>query len=253
MAGAPTSTSTTVDHDLHRQRRAPINPFFAKRAVVSLEPKIQQKVDTLCERFEALAGTGEPFRLDVAYGALTTDVITEYCFGYTYNYLLEPDFKLEWRNSMVMVFEGSQFRRATPWLTLAMQQFPDKYILKMVPGLGSLINFQHDIKREAEKAMAKPKEKRITEPSIFNSLLESDLVPPQEKSVDHLVDEGSTIVAAGVETTAKSLATTSFYILTTPGVLPRLREELKKVMPLPTSKATWTQLEQLPYLVCTWP
>ncbi|KAK2792149.1 hypothetical protein FQN52_003917 [Onygenales sp. PD_12] len=248
MAGAPTSTSTTVDHDLHRQRRAAINPSFSKRAVVGLEPKVQQKVDTLCERFEALARTGEPVRLDVAYGALTTDVITEYCFGYTYNYLLEPDFKLEWKESMDMVFEGSQFRRATPWLTLAMQQFPDKYILKMVPALGSLIKLQRDIKMEAQKAIAKPTKMRVTEPSIFNSLLESDLVPPEEKNADHLVDEGTTIVAAGVETTAKSLATTTFYILMTPGVLPRLQEELKKAMPLPTSKATWTQLEQLPYL-----
>ncbi|KAF1810551.1 cytochrome protein [Eremomyces bilateralis CBS 781.70] len=248
MAGAPTSTSTTVKHDVHRQRRAPLNPFFAKRSVVSLEPKIQEKVDGLCARLEAFAKTGEPFRLDVAYGALTTDVIMEYCYGYSYGYLQDPNFKLEWKESMDMVFSGSQFRRATPWLTQLMQNFPDEYILKMAPGLGALINFQAELKKEAEKAFNTPKEKRSAEPSILKTLLESDLVPPEERTIAHLVDEGSTIVAAGVETTAKSLATTTFYLLATPGVLPRLQAELKTVMPRPDSRATWTELEQLPYL-----
>ncbi|KAF2664438.1 putative cytochrome P450 [Microthyrium microscopicum] len=247
-AGTPTSTATTVEHDLHRSRRAAINPFFSTRSVGKLEPKIQQKIDTLCTRFEELAKTGEPFRLDAAFSALTTDVITEYCYGHTYDYLLEPDFKLEWKTAMDVVFSGSAFRRATPWLTELMQKFPDKYILQMAPQLGALINFQNDIKVEAKKSLQDQEEKRKIEPSIFSSLLESDIVPAYEKNEAHLVDEGTTIVAAGVETTAKALATTVFYVLTTPSVLTKLREELETVMPNRSSKPSWMQLQQLPYL-----
>jgi cytochrome P450 len=247
--GSPSSTATTIEHELHRSRRAAVNPFFAKRSVVRLEPRIREKVLTLCDRFTTFAKTGEPFRLDVAFGALTTDVITEYCFGYSYNCLLEPDFKLEWKTSMEAVFEGSAFRRATPWLTESMQRFPDKYILRLAPQLGALINFQHEIKKEAETAVQLQEEKHQAEISIFGALLTSDLVPPEEKNVAHLIDEGTTIVAAGVETTAKTLAITAFYILTTPGVLSRLREELTTVMPDATSEASLTELEQLKYLV----
>lgn len=248
--GSMTSTATTVPHELHRSRRAAINPFFSKRSVVTLEPTIQQKVDMLCERFSALAKTDEPVRLEVAYGALTTDVITEYCYGRTDNLLLEPDFKLEWKNAMDTVFSGSAFRRATPWLTVAMQKFPDKYILKMAPALESLLNLQNDIRREAEQALHNYGERKETPQSIFKELLESDIVPPEEKTVEHLVDEGTTIVAAGVETTAKALATASFYLLANPTLLQMLRDELKTVMPKTTSTPTWTQLEQLPFLVC---
>lgn len=150
---------------------------------------------------------------------------------------------------MDTVFEGSAFRRATPWLTVLMQKFPDRFILSMAPQLGSLINFQNDVKSEAVNAVELWKEKKGVEESIFSELLESNLLPPSEKNVPHLLDEGTTLVAAGVETTAKALATTTFYVLRTPGVLQRLRKELMDAMLSLTDSPTWTQLEQLPYLV----
>jgi cytochrome P450 len=246
--GTPTSTATTVGHDLHRTRRATVNPFFAKRAVVDLEVQISEKVDYLCERLAAFAESGEPIRLDVAYSALTTDVITEYCFGHTYNYLQEPDFKAGWKDAMAVVFEGSAFRRATPWLTDLMQKFPDKYILKMAPQLGAMIDFQNEVKSEADRSFGLWKAGKSIEGSIFSELLQSHLVPDGDRSIPHLIDEGTTIVAAGVETTAKALAITTFYVLSTPGVLQKLRGELLKAMPSPHDRPTWTQLEQLPYL-----
>lgn len=249
IGGSPTSTATTVDHDIHRYRRAAINPLFAKRSIVRLEPKVREKVNKLCERFAQFAKMSVPFRLDAAFSALTTDVITEYCYGHTYNYLDEPDFKLEWKETMDSGFEGSAFRRATPWLTVLMQKFPSRFILTIAPQVGSFIVFQNDVKSEAVKAVDSWQQKKSMEESIFSELLESDLLPPSEKNVAHLLDEGTTIVAAGIETTAKVLATTTFYILMTPGVVQRLREELVNAMPSPTDIPTWTQLEQLPYLV----
>ena len=83
----------------------------------------------------------------------------------------------------------------------------------------------------------------------MDGLLKSEEVAPTERTVGHLVDEGTTIVAAGVETTAKTLATACFYILYTPGVLRRLRDELRSAMPSQQDRLSWTQLEQLPYLV----
>ena len=223
--------------------------MFAKRSVVRLEPKIKEKIVKLCDRFAEFAKTGQPFRLDVAFSALTTGVITEYCYGQSYNYLDEPDFKLEWKKSMEIVFSGTAFRRATPWLTVLMQKFPDRFILGMAPQLGALIDFQNDIKREAVKAVDSWKAKEDVQESIFSEILESNLLPPNERSVSHLLDEGTTLVAAGVETTARALATTTFYVLTTPGVLQRLRKELIDAMPSPMDTPSWTQLEQLPYLV----
>jgi hypothetical protein len=74
--------------------------------------------------------------------ALTMDTITEYCYGSSYNYISEPDFKLEWKESMATLFEGAALRRALPWLTGFLQKFPDKYIVSLMPQMGILIRWQ---------------------------------------------------------------------------------------------------------------
>ena len=47
--------------------------------------------------------------------------------------------------------------------------------------------------------------KLSTHPTIFHDILESDL-PPQEKALDRLWQEGQTIIGAGTETTAWTLS-----------------------------------------------
>jgi cytochrome P450 len=247
MAGAPRAAFSTVEHDLHKTRRAALNPFFAKRSVFRLEPRIQDKVDRLCARLSEFADSGQVVRLDVAYMALTMDVITEYAYGTCYNYLSEPDFKLEWKECMATVFEGAAFRRATPWLTQFFQLFPERYVLSMMPKLEVLIKWQHDIKDQVG-AILSHEQSSTSDDTIFHSLRDSDTLAEDEKSLARLADEGEILIAAGSETTARTLTYTTFRVFNTPGVLTRLREELKTVMPHPTSTAKWSDLEQLPYL-----
>lgn len=85
------------------------------------------------------------------------------------------------------------------------------------------------------------------QPTIFHELLRSDL-PPSEKKLKRLADEGQTVVAAGSLTTAHFLAVTSYHILANPAVLERLQQELRPLMPNPTEFPSLRQLEQLPYL-----
>jgi cytochrome P450 len=245
MAGAPRSAFSTVEHDVHRMRRGALNPFFAKRSVVHLEPRIQDRVTTLCDRLAECLTSGEVVRLDVAFMALTMDVITEYCYGTSYNYIAEPDFKLEWKESMATLFEGAALRRAAPWLTTFLQKFPDEYIVNLMPQMGILIRWQKDIKKQVEEVMNAPKEKKDT---IFHSLRDNNLAP-SERDLHRLADEGEILVAAGSETTAKTISITTFHILNSPRVLKQLRDELTTVMPKGTSTPTWTVLEQLPYFV----
>jgi cytochrome P450 len=247
MAGAPRAAFSTVEHDLHKTRRAALNPFFAKRSVFRLEPRIQDKVDRLCARLSEFADSSQVVRLDVAYMALTMDVITEYAYGTCYNYLSEPDFKLEWKECMATVFEGAAFRRATPWLTQFFQLFPERYVLSMMPKLEVLIKWQHDIKDQVG-AILSHEQSSTSDDTIFHSLRDSDTLAEDEKSLARLADEGEILIAAGSETTARTLTYTTFRVFNTPGVLKRLREELKTVMPNPTSTAKWSELEQLPYL-----
>lgn len=83
--------------------------------------------------------------------------------------------------------------------------------------------------------------------TVFHELLEADL-PPSEKSIDRLVQEGQVIVSAGTETTAWTLSVTTFFLLANPNALRKLREELEVAFPDPSQVPALASLEQLPYL-----
>jgi cytochrome P450 len=187
-----------------------------------------------------------------AYIALTADVITEYCYGYNQDHLGSPDFSKDLKDIMITLFQGLQVRRQVPLLMYVMVELPADWLLKMIiPSLGAMIDFQNYLEREVKRVVKRKKTdaKAEEKESILTTLLDNPDLPPQEKTVPRMKDEAFVLIAAGAETTGKTLAETTFHILNTPGVLPRLREELKTVMPKSTDLPTWSQLEQLPYLV----
>lgn len=83
--------------------------------------------------------------------------------------------------------------------------------------------------------------------TIFDQILDSKL-PPEDKTVERLVQEGQSLIAAGSETTGRALYVSLVHLLKRPHFLARLRKELQTVMPETTSKPTLQQLEQLPFL-----
>jgi len=95
----PDSGFDTRDHDIHRMRRMALNPFFSKQAVQRLEPMIQGKIDLLCTRLREFAQQGQVLVVENATMALTTDIISEYSFGYSYNALEQEDLAASWNGS----------------------------------------------------------------------------------------------------------------------------------------------------------
>jgi hypothetical protein len=80
--------------------------------------------------------------------------------------------------------------------------------------------------------------------SVYDSVLDSTVLPPAEKSLLRLEQEGTLLVLAGTESPAKSLNIIFYHLLANPSILAKLRTELRAV---PTT-ASWTELEKLSYL-----
>jgi cytochrome P450 len=59
-----------AEHDQHRKRRAPLNPFFSKAKVVGLLPVITERSEALCQRLEEFKTTGEIMPAQVAFAAV---------------------------------------------------------------------------------------------------------------------------------------------------------------------------------------
>ncbi|RDW57302.1 hypothetical protein BP5796_12752 [Coleophoma crateriformis] len=244
FGGIKDGAIATVGHDLHRIRRGAINPFFSKANVRKLESGIiQAKVDKLLARMQQLEQTGQPVDLNLMYNAFTSDVIVEYAFGKSHDYLDNEDFNKNFFHMMNSMHHVGALSRHFGWFLPVMLSIPEFITTKIDKGMAAFAKFQDTCKSQIAgimKEMESHSSKPI--PTIFHDIINSDLAP-KEKTLDRLWQEGQTFVAAGTETTAWCLTVITFHLLQNPEILQKLQDELRE------SKATSsTQLEKLPYL-----
>lgn len=141
--GNPKSMIGTVSHDLHRIRRAPLNKFFSKASVMRLEPVIQEKVDKLLSRLREFQESGRPLTISLAFACFTNDVVSEYAFAKSYNYLgTSEDFHTDFHDAMVSVSEVSHVLKQVPWLIAVMQKVPPRVMKVLDPKILSFLTFQ---------------------------------------------------------------------------------------------------------------
>ena len=248
MAAAPGSIFTTVDHDLHRMRRAPLDNFFSKKAVRELESNIMEKVQKLSDRFSQASEQGDVVRADCAFMAVTMDILCSYCFGSDRAYLEHDDFGQEWKETINGAWQKGALLRMFPSMASVMSIFPRPLASKLDPNMGMFLAWQDSVKDAVTPILERRdgKEEK-NQRTIFHTLRDSDL-PPEERTLRRLCDEGEIFTGAGSETTARTLATILYYLTTNTSCLEKLKAELDSAMPDPSNLSSWSQLEQLPYL-----
>lgn len=254
LANAPTSSFATVSHEHHRLRRKGINHLFSKLAISKFEPAIQAKVDILASRFRKAIETKEIIRADVAYNALTMDTICQYGFAEDDAYLLEPDFKLAWKETLKGASRAGAFIRAFPGVLVLLNILSPSVIGFLAPRMALIVEWQVAAKERIKKILArdpaalKEQKEKGKATSLFEAMRDSDL-PPEEKTLQRFVDESQTWIAAGTETVAKVLYTITTHLLADKSKADTLRKELKQAMATPQTHLPTAMLEQLPYLV----
>ena len=100
------ATGFTTNHHQHRLRRDALSPFFSKRNVIGLEPRIKAKIELLCERLDGFLGTQKPINLTVAFLALTMDILTDYAFAEDFGLLQQEDFNIKWRDTILYIMQA---------------------------------------------------------------------------------------------------------------------------------------------------
>ena len=92
MFGVSRAAANTLNHDLHRVRRGAMSKIFSKESIRRLEPIITEMIQKLYGRLEEFQQTGEPINLSPMFGAFTNDLISEYTYGLSLNWLDAPLF-----------------------------------------------------------------------------------------------------------------------------------------------------------------
>ena len=87
--------------------------------------------------------------------------------------------------------------------------------------------------------------------TIFHELLESSILPSEDKTVDRLWQEAQLLLSAGTVTTATAISSALVYLLLDPDRLKVLLRELEIAIPDISKPAREADLKQLPYLVST--
>jgi cytochrome P450 len=113
----------TIDHDHHRLRRNALNRYFSKTAVNKFEPYISSTAEKLCKKLEMYANLG-PVTISTAYSSFTTDVITEYCFENSYNFLDGEDFLPNLQAGNDSLGELLPLLKQMPWMHSVMRLVP---------------------------------------------------------------------------------------------------------------------------------
>ncbi len=76
VLGAPSSTLAESDPVRHKQRRAPLEPLFAKKNILKLEPMLMKHVDYCCKRFDKYCAAGKHVSMEWALKSLAMGGLT---------------------------------------------------------------------------------------------------------------------------------------------------------------------------------
>ncbi|CAG8158787.1 unnamed protein product [Penicillium olsonii] len=249
--GAPNSLVGTVNHDHHRFRRNLLSNYFSKRSVMDLGPSIHEKVDKLINRFEKAYQSGSVFLLQLDFAALTADVITDYCYGWSYGYLdddqpARSNDLVDAVNGLMVMFHINRF---FPFLITIFRNAPPALVRWLQPHMADLFDFKSRLRQQADSTLQRKNMENFSKDrsNVFDALTSSD-IPAQERTLDRLEDESALLLGAGTETTARAIAVSMFYLIENRDILEKLRLELKTVLETPQSRASWSDLEKLPYL-----
>lgn len=87
--------------------------------------------------------------------------------------------------------------------------------------------------------------------TVLHSMMRSKVLPDHEKTERRLQADGMVLIAAGFDTASRVLTVIFYHLLTKEHIRARVLEELRTVMPTPSSPLpSVAQLEQLRYLTC---
>ncbi|KAL3422991.1 Trichodiene oxygenase 7 [Phlyctema vagabunda] len=250
MLGNPQATFPTVSAEVHRKRRAALNPFFSISAVAKLHPTIQAAVDKLSSRMEKCAADNQSIPLFYAYRCLTVDIISDYAYAGKLGMLDREDwgesFYFAWR----ALWEMSGLIRQLPWMMDLMEALPRWVTAATNPSALEVLDMISATDEQTRLVLETSPEVYNAKPypTIMWGIANNPDLPAEEKTFKRLAVEANSILAAGFETTAGILTLMTFLVLDSPEVHSRLKKELEIAIPDPAIVPNWQVLEKLPLL-----
>ncbi|KAF8870185.1 cytochrome P450 [Infundibulicybe gibba] len=248
--GEPESSFGYIDPQLAKIRKDVIRPLFSRRAILNLEPVVQDAVDKLVRALLVYEKPRRAANLHMAFLSTSMEIITSYSFAQSFNSLGFQNFD----HPILLALESL----SPVFCTLQQLPFLSPLVMNMPPWLANIVSPNSAALAKFRNHLGSQIDKFLTNPSllenadheiVYHHLLSSKPgkqgTTPSRKS---LLDEASVLVAAGSDTVGNTCTVGTFYTLGDAAIHRRLFEELRSVWPDRDSHITLETLEKLPYL-----
>ncbi|CRG89588.1 Trichodiene oxygenase [Talaromyces islandicus] len=250
--GTDKATFTTASNELHRVKRAALNPLFSRKRVLELEEVVQSNVTKLESRIRSALSEEGHIDLHHGFRAISVDVISDYAFNKSYQFLDEADFGVSFFNMIRDFGPGFWFFQQFPALQPIAFGLPF-WLVKILGGPLKRMMMLHNSSREhiisVKKEIESGEYNRKSRATIFHRLLSPDAaVDYVVPTVDELKDEAYIIVAAAADTTGNALTIAAYNVVLNQEIYRTLTKELEDAFPDPNSRLDFVTLQNLPYL-----
>jgi cytochrome P450 len=188
---------STVNHELHRARKAPLSRFFSRQQMLKLEGEVHEFAEMTINKMLASAGKGA-FDIKEAFNCFTADVISQYCFGEPMGFVAQEGWEPNFATWVKSFFKSAYMMRhnALGRKMANVLPFMANYLGEDIKAVFRVMNVT--IPQYINTALKNPENGRV----FAEVMGDSQTLTEEEKF--RFNGEGFNFLLAGTETTAVS-------------------------------------------------
>jgi cytochrome P450 len=188
---------STVNHDLHRARKAPLSKFFSRQQMLKLESEVHDFATMTTNKMLTSAGKG-PFDVKEAFNCFTADVISQYAFGEPMGFVAQEGWEPNFATWVKSFFKSAYMMRHNALGRKMAQVLPfmADYLGEDIKAVMKVMNVT--IPQYVSQALKNPENGRV-----FAEVMGKDKSMSEEEKYRYN-GEGFNFLLAGTETTAVS-------------------------------------------------
>jgi hypothetical protein len=186
---------STVNHELHRMRMAPLRKFFSRQQMLKLEGEVHEFAQMTTNKMLASTGKGA-FDIKQALNCFTADVISQYSFGEPMGFVAQEGWEPNFASWVKAFFDSAYMMRYNA---------PARTLARIVPFLADYMG--EDI-RAVMKVMhvtipgyIKASLKNPADGRVFGAVMGDEKTMTEEEEY-RFAGEGFNFLIGGTETTA---------------------------------------------------
>ncbi|RDW72768.1 cytochrome P450 [Aspergillus mulundensis] len=224
----PEALIAIMDAKRHRVYRNTIAPLFSPAAIDLCAPRIKDVVLKAAAKLDDGLRSGNPVNAERLFRAVSVDVIYVTLFGQPDEFVQDYEHDHGLIISMDKITHGMWLAKHFPIINDVAPYLPPALTSSKLSGYAQ---FRKQCEAWVEGVQQRREKGQLTTADGLTTIFDAMLQPSEERGYKartpkELIDEAALFILAGSDTSAYSLTNATYYLLTNPRVLDRLRTEL---------------------------